>query len=176
MCTVLLGFHLYVNAFALCRRRRHGGRSDRQIAGNLWGKVLQVEDEERRLRWRGRCKSSTVWGDRLWKRICWHFWNFPSFLGQHGSCSTAQWPVELSDNILQNFFHNLTPQTVVFVSSVAQVQFPYVAVRGRWRPRLSLSIARGFCHRSINWRLRETRVTSRQGRQTALSFLCDKIL
>ena len=26
------------------------------------------------------------------------------------------------------------------------------------------------------WRLRETRVTNRQGRQTALSFLCDKII
>ena len=28
----------------------------------------------------------------------------------------------------------------------------------------------------VNWKLRETRVTSRQGRQTTLSFLCDKIL
>ena len=28
----------------------------------------------------------------------------------------------------------------------------------------------------VDWRLRETRVTSRQGRQTALSFLCYKIL
>ena len=28
----------------------------------------------------------------------------------------------------------------------------------------------------LNWRLWETRVTSRQGRQTALLFLCDKIL
>ena len=35
----------------------------------------------------------------------------PCLLGQHSSCSTAQQPVELSKNILQNLFHNLTPQT-----------------------------------------------------------------
>ena len=28
----------------------------------------------------------------------------------------------------------------------------------------------------VNWRFRETKVMSRQGRQTALSFLYDKIL
>ena len=36
----------------------------------------------------------------------------PCLLGQHGSCSTAQRPVELSKNILKNIFHNLPPQTV----------------------------------------------------------------
>ena len=34
-------------------------------------------------------------------------------LGQHGSCSSAQLPVELSENMLPNLFHNLPPQTVV---------------------------------------------------------------
>ena len=33
-------------------------------------------------------------------------------LGQHGSCSSAQMPVELSGNMLQNLFLNLPPQTV----------------------------------------------------------------
>ena len=33
-------------------------------------------------------------------------------LGQHGSCSSAQLPVELSENMLQNLFLNLPPQTV----------------------------------------------------------------
>ena len=35
----------------------------------------------------------------------------PCLLGQHGSCSTAQRPVELSEHMLQNLFHNLTSQT-----------------------------------------------------------------
>ena len=47
-----------------------------------------------------------------------------------------------------------------------------VGVRTGW---FTVPIDRGFlCE--VNWRLRETRVTSRQGRQTVLSFLCDKIL
>ena len=55
----------------------------------------------------------TVWGGRL----CKSFWNMfsgspPCLLGQHGSCSSAQLPVELSENMLQNLFHNLLPQTV----------------------------------------------------------------
>ena len=55
----------------------------------------------------------TVWGIRLWKRFCKMFSeSSPCLLGQHGSCITAQRPVELSENILQNFFQNLTPQTV----------------------------------------------------------------
>ena len=33
-------------------------------------------------------------------------------LGQYGSCSTAQWPVELSKNIIQNLFNKLPHQTV----------------------------------------------------------------
>ena len=36
----------------------------------------------------------------------------PCLLGQHGSCSSAQLPVELSENMLQNLFLNLPPQTV----------------------------------------------------------------
>ena len=39
----------------------------------------------------------------------------PCLLGQHGSCSTAQRPVELSENILQNLFNKLLPQTVGLV-------------------------------------------------------------
>ena len=34
-------------------------------------------------------------------------------LGQHGSCSTAQQPVELSINISQNLQNKLLPQTVL---------------------------------------------------------------
>ena len=36
----------------------------------------------------------------------------PCLLGQHGSSSTAQWPVELSENILQNLRNKLPPKTV----------------------------------------------------------------
>ena len=35
-----------------------------------------------------------------------------ALLGQHGSYSSAQLPVELSENVLQNLFLNLPPQTV----------------------------------------------------------------
>ena len=40
---------------------------------------------------------------------------------------------------------------------------------------ITVLIARGFWY-EVNWRLRELRVTSRQGRQTAMSFLCDIFL
>ena len=36
----------------------------------------------------------------------------PCLLGQHGSCSTAQLPGELSEHILQNLRNKLAPQTV----------------------------------------------------------------
>ena len=36
----------------------------------------------------------------------------PCLLGQHGSCNIDQRPGELSENILQNLFHKLLPQTV----------------------------------------------------------------
>ena len=36
----------------------------------------------------------------------------PCSLGQYGSCSTAHQPAELSENISQNLFHNLPPQTL----------------------------------------------------------------
>ena len=55
----------------------------------------------------------SVWGGRLCKRFCNMFsGSSPCLLGQHGSCSSAQLPVELSENMLQNLFHNLPPQTV----------------------------------------------------------------
>ena len=45
---------------------------------------------------------------RSWERFCKMFSeSFPCLLGQHGSCSTAQMPGELSKNILQNLFHDL---------------------------------------------------------------------
>ena len=37
----------------------------------------------------------------------------PCLLGQHGSCSSAQLPVELSVNMLQNLFLNLPPHSVL---------------------------------------------------------------
>ena len=38
----------------------------------------------------------------------------PCLLGQHCSCSSAQLPVELSENMLQNLFLNLPLQTVQY--------------------------------------------------------------
>ena len=53
-------------------------------------------------------------GCQVVKRFCKMFSErSPCLLGQHVSFSTAQGPVELSENILQNLFHNLTPQAVV---------------------------------------------------------------
>ena len=46
-----------------------------------------------------------VWGIRLLKKFCQVFSESSScLLWQHGSCSTAQRPVELSENILQYLF------------------------------------------------------------------------
>ena len=43
---------------------------------------------------------NTVWGGRLGKRFCNMFsGSSPCLLGQHGSCSSAQLSVELSENI-----------------------------------------------------------------------------
>ena len=39
--------------------------------------------------------------------------SYPCLLGQHGSCSSAQLPVELSENMLQHLLLNLPPQTIV---------------------------------------------------------------
>ena len=47
--------------------------------------------------------------------------NLPCLLRQHGSCSTAQRPEKLSEKILQNLFHSLTPQTVY---DVHKIEFP----------------------------------------------------
>ena len=55
----------------------------------------------------------TVWGGRLRKRFCSTFsGSSPCLLGQHGSCSSAQLPVELSENMLQNVFLNLPHHSV----------------------------------------------------------------
>ena len=55
--------------------------------------------------------ASTVWGGRLSKRFCNKFsGSFPCLLWQHGSCSSAQPPVELSKNMLQNLFLDLPPR------------------------------------------------------------------
>ena len=45
-------------------------------------------------------------------------------LGQHVSCSTAQRPVELSENMLQKLFHNLMPQTVLLLDSEKCLALP----------------------------------------------------
>ena len=53
------------------------------------------------------------WGGNLFRRFCNMFSeNTLSLLGQHASCSTAQQPVELSENSLQNLFYKLPPQSV----------------------------------------------------------------
>ena len=50
------------------------------------------------------------------KRFCKIFSvSFPRLLEQHFSGTSAQLPVELSENMLQNLFHNLPPQTVLTV-------------------------------------------------------------
>ena len=55
----------------------------------------------------------TVWGGRLSKGFCNMFsGSSPCLQGQHGSCSSAQLPVELSKYMLHNLFLNLPPQTV----------------------------------------------------------------
>ena len=43
----------------------------------------------------------------------------PRLLGQHGSCSTAQQHVELSENILQYLFYKLPPQSVTPISEIS---------------------------------------------------------
>ena len=56
---------------------------------------------------------STVLGGRLSKRFrSMFFRSSPCLLGQHVSCSSAPLPVELSQNMLQNLFHNLPPHPV----------------------------------------------------------------
>ena len=45
----------------------------------------------------------------------------PCWLGQHGSCSSAQLPVELSEIMLQNLFLNLLPHSV-FASGSLEVE------------------------------------------------------
>ena len=47
---------------------------------------------------------------------------------------TAQRPVELSENILQNLFHNLTPQTVVIRESMALKRLKCPLRRPTWTP------------------------------------------
>ena len=52
----------------------------------------------------------TVWGSRLRKRFCSMFsGSSPCLLGQHGSFSSAQLPVELVENMLQNLFLTCHP-------------------------------------------------------------------
>ena len=49
------------------------------------------------------------------KRLCSIFsGSSPCLLGQHGSCSSSQLPVDLSENMLQNLFLNLPPHSVEF--------------------------------------------------------------
>ena len=71
------------------------------------------------------------------KRFCNMFSeSSPSLLGQHCNCSTAQRPVELTENILQNLFHKLPPQTVVaksFSTAIRSASRPFL--RGEERTR-----------------------------------------
>ena len=68
----------------------------------------------------GLCTTvcSKVYSNSLGRQVeCKRFCNMfsgssPSLLRQHGSCSSALLPVELSENMLQNLFLNLPPQTV----------------------------------------------------------------
>ena len=103
----------------------------------------------------------TVWGGNLSKRFCNIFSESSHcLLGYHGSYSTAQRPVELSENILQNLFNMLPPQTVDFLEKVDLYPNPArvpsagtrssTRRRGRWRAT-SPSAAAGAaaCRRQI---------------------------
>ena len=55
----------------------------------------------------------TGWGGHLSRRFCNIFSkSSPCLLGQHGSCSTAQQPGELSENSLQNLRNKWPPYPV----------------------------------------------------------------
>ena len=61
----------------------------------------------------------TVWCGRSSKRFCNIFsGSSPCLLGQNDCCSSAQLPVELSEDMLQNLLFNLPPQTVQNVERV----------------------------------------------------------
>jgi len=61
-----------------------------------------------------RLKRTTGWGGRLSKRICDMFSESSLCLhGLHGSCSSAQLPVEIPENMLLNLLLNLPSQTVI---------------------------------------------------------------
>ena len=47
----------------------------------------------------------------------------PCLVGQHGSCSTAQQPVELLENISQNLCNKLPPQTVFAAPDCIEPQY-----------------------------------------------------
>ena len=75
----------------------------------------------------------TVWGGRLRKRSCNMFsGSSPCLPGQHGSCSSAQLPVELSENMLQNLLLN-QPQTVVSMDG----NLTLVKFNSSWLKKLS---------------------------------------
>ena len=60
-------------------------------------------------------KLHTVWGGNLFQRFCYMFSeSSPCLLWQHGSCSTAQQPGELSENILKNFGTSCCPKLYHF--------------------------------------------------------------
>ena len=64
---------------------------------------------------------STIWGCRLSKGFCNMFsGSSPCLLGQHGNCGSAQLPVELSEDMLQNLFHNPPPQTITWLGDLGK--------------------------------------------------------
>ena len=57
-----------------------------------------------------KSQESTGWGSHLFQRFCNMFSeSSPCLLGQHGSCSPAQWPGELLENMLQTLRNKLPP-------------------------------------------------------------------
>ena len=64
--------------------------------------------------------KSTVWGRQVEYKVVLHFFKEVP-LGQHGSCSSAQLPVELSENLLQNLFLNLPPRTVCIFQTLINI-------------------------------------------------------
>ena len=78
------------------RRRREEQREEEEEQESLaavWG-ALAAQSSAQVI---SRC---TVWGGRLWNKLCeMSSESYHCLLGQNGSCSTAQWPVELAEYI-----------------------------------------------------------------------------
>ena len=68
------------------------------------------------------------------------FKSSPSLLGQHGSCSTAQRPGELSENHLQNIWNKLPPLTPLILEFFHSVGNLKPKIKPIFKPILKLQL------------------------------------